>query len=113
MTTMYEGSGFETGWISFTESCGMNMCGADYCIGTCVEGAMWGMANFDPPYNPAKKFAVHINEFGVLDPTDSQLEISSGLGRCAQTGSVWNPDEVPHDLPNTSTPYPPGALGNL
>ena len=107
MDTMYEGSGFETGWISFTESCGMNMCGADYCVGTCVEGAMWGMFNSELD----KKYAVHINEFGVLDPTDSHL--GPELGRCAQTGSVWNPDEVAHDLPNTSTPYPPGALGNL
>ena len=109
---MYDGSGFETGWIEFTETCGMGkMCGTDYCIGTCVEGAMWGMLNGAAgPDFAASKFAVHINEFGVLDDTHTQL--AQGLGICAQTGSVWNPDELAHGLPSDPI-HPPGALGNL
>ena len=105
---MYEGTGFETGWITFNESCGMgSMCGVDYCIGTCVEGEIWGLRNESG--DGTDKFGISINEFGVLDNSASQ---TGETGVCGQTGTVWNPEEVAHGIP-TDAIYPPGALGNV
>ena len=106
---MYEGSGFEQGWVTFNESCGMgSMCGAvDYCIGTCVQGEIWGLRNESGA--GTDKFGISINEHGVLDRTDSQ---TGETGVCGQTGTVWNPEEVAHGIPTDET-YPRGALGNV
>jgi hypothetical protein len=105
---MYEGSGFESGWVTFSESCGMGgMCGVDYCIGTCVEGEIYGLRNESG--DGTDKFGISIHEFGVLDNSDSQ---TGETGVCGQTGTVWNPEEVAHGIP-TDTIYPPGALGNV
>jgi len=105
---MYEGSGFESGWVTFNESCGMgSMCGVDYCIGTCVEGEIWGLRNESGL--GTEKFGISIHEFGVLDNSDSQ---TGETGVCGQTGTVWNPEELAHGIP-TDAIYPPGALGNV
>jgi len=84
----------------------MSMCGADYCIGTCVEGNIWGLME-DNPFGEATKFGIHINEFGVVGEGDEER-----YGVCEQTGTVYNPDGVAHGLP-TDPIYPPGALGNI
>lgn len=105
---MYEGTGFEHGWVTFSESCGMgSMCGVDYCIGTCIEGEIWGLRNESG--DGSDKFGISINEFGVLDNSDSQ---TGETGVCGQTGTVWNPEELAHGIPTDAT-YPRGALGNV
>ena len=106
---MYEGSGFEGGYITFTELCGMGaVCGdKGYCVGTCVEGQIWGLRNESEM--GTEKFGISINEFGVLDNSEAQ---TGDFGECLQTGGIWNPEGVAHGIPSDST-YPRGALGNV
>ena len=97
---MYSSSGFESGFLTFTEMCG-GTCAGNPCDGTCVEGSFWGMRDAGNP--EPSEFGLYVQEFDV--------DGTSAFG-CAQTGNAFNPTEVAHGTPDEEI-FPAGVLGNL
>ena len=98
---MYSASGFESGYLTFTEMCG-SICGDDVCDGTCVEGNFWGIA--DAGNAEPSEFGLYIQEYSVA--------AMSSFG-CPQTGLPWNPEGVSHGAPGVDEIFPAGVLGNV
>ena len=98
--TMYSSSGFESGFLTFTEMCG-GTCAGNPCDGTCVEGNFYGMR--DAGETDPSEFGLYVQEYDV--------DGTSAFG-CGQTGNAYNPAEVAHGTPDEAI-FPAGALGNL
>lgn len=101
-------SGFETGFLTFEESCGQPCSHDGYlgspldCDGVCVSGNFWGLIFLDPML--PNMSGIHIHEFAA-----ACASLPSG---CSQTGGMWNPDVVAHGLPSED-PHEAGSLGNV